>query len=62
MDATSRLDAAVNYTPFKFITFSVEGTNLLKNNTQSWWGKDRLIPLGVRLQARTVQASARFRF
>lgn len=62
VDATSRLDAAVNYTPFKFITFSVEGTNLLKNNTQSWWGKDRLIPLGVRLQARTVQASARFRF
>lgn len=62
MDATSRLDAAVNFTPYKFVTFSVEGTNLLKNNAQMWWGKDRLLPYGVRLQARTVQLGARFRF
>lgn len=62
MDATSRLDAAVNVTPVKYLTLSLEGTNLLKNNAQMWWGKDRLLPYGVRLQARTVQASARFRF
>ncbi|KPH67065.1 hypothetical protein ADT71_03070 [Novosphingobium sp. ST904] len=62
MDATSRLDAAINYTPVKFLTLSVEGTNLLKNNAQMWWGKDRLLPYGVRLQARTIQTSARFRF
>ena len=62
VDATSRLDAAVNFTPVKFLTLSVEGTNLLKNEQQSWWGKDRLVPLGVRLQARTIQTSARFRF
>ncbi|WP_260928110.1 TonB-dependent receptor [Novosphingobium sp. 9] len=62
MDATSRLDAALNYTPFKFITFSLEATNLLKNNARMWWGKDRLVPYGIRYQARTIQLGARFRF
>ncbi|WP_165912310.1 TonB-dependent receptor [Novosphingobium sp. PhB165] len=62
MDATSRLDAALNFTPWEHITFSVEATNLLKNNAQMWWGKDRLLPYGVRLQARTIQAGVRFRF
>ena len=62
MDATSRLDAALNFTPVKFLTFSIEATNLLKNNAQMWWGKDRLLPYGVRLQARTIQTGVRFRF
>jgi TonB-dependent receptor len=61
-DATSRLDAAINYTPVKFLTLSVEASNLLKNNVRSWWGEQRLIPLGIRLEARTIQAGARFRF
>lgn len=61
-DATSRLDAAVNFTPVKFMTLSLEGTNLLGNDTYRYFGKENLLPLGVRLQARTVQASARFRF
>ncbi|MCJ2183581.1 TonB-dependent receptor [Novosphingobium sp. 1949] len=62
MDATSRLDAAINYTPKEFVTFSLEATNLLKDNAQMWWGKDRLLPYGVRLQARTIQTGVRFRF
>ncbi|MFK3889939.1 TonB-dependent receptor [Sphingomonas sp. NPDC079357] len=59
---TSRLDGAVNYTPVKFLTLSIEGTNMLRNNTVTYFGKDRLLPTGARLQPRTIQASARFRF
>jgi TonB-dependent receptor len=59
---TSRLDAAVNYTPFKFVTLSVEGTNLLKNRADSYFGAYSDFPTGTRVQARTVQTSARFRF
>jgi len=61
-DTTSRLDAAVNFTPVKFVTLSLEGTNLLGTDVYRYFGKDNLLPLGVRLQSRTVQASARFRF
>lgn len=61
-DPTSRLDAAINYTPIKFLTLSVEATNLLKNSDHVWWGRDKLVPLGVRVQARTIQLGARFRF
>lgn len=61
-DATQRLDAAVNFTPFKFVTLSLEGTNLLGNDVYRYFGQQNLLPLGVRVQARTVQASARFRF
>ncbi len=60
--ATSRLDAAVNVTPFKFVTFSLEATNLLKNNTYSYFGAFQSLPVGVREQARTVQLSTRVRF
>jgi iron complex outermembrane recepter protein len=60
--ATSRLDAAVNYTPFKFLTLSVEGTNLLHDNADSYFGAYDALPVGVRVQARTIQTSARFRF
>ncbi len=61
-DDTTRLDAAVNYTPVKFLTLSVEGGNLLGNDVYRYFGQNNLLPLGVRLQARTIQASARFRF
>lgn len=59
---TSRLDAAINYTPFKFITLSLEATNLLHDNANSYFGAFNALPVGVREQARTFQASARFRF
>ncbi|WP_183030106.1 TonB-dependent receptor [Altericroceibacterium spongiae] len=61
-DATSRFDAAINYTPVSFMTLSLEGTNLLKNNTEMFFGKSNLLPRGIRVQARTVQGSVRFRF
>jgi TonB-dependent receptor len=61
-DATSRLDAAVNWTPVKQLTLSVEGTNLLKEDNNVYWGQERSVPLGVRVQARTLQVSARFRY
>jgi TonB-dependent receptor len=60
--ATSRLDAAINFTPAEFMTLSLEGSNLLNNNARRYFGQERLLPLGVRFEARTVQASARFRF
>jgi TonB-dependent receptor len=59
---TSRLDAAINYTPVKFLTLSVEATNLLHDNTYSYFGAYGDLPVGVREQARTIQAGARFRF
>ncbi|QNQ09732.1 TonB-dependent receptor [Sphingomonas alpina] len=59
---TSRLDAAVNFTPVKFMTLSLEGTNLLGDDNRRYFGQQNLLPLGVRFQARTLQASARFRF
>ncbi|OYW82853.1 MAG: hypothetical protein B7Z26_02170 [Asticcacaulis sp. 32-58-5] len=62
VEETSRLDAAVNWTPIKQLTLSVEGTNLLENNTVMTWGKDNLLPQGMRVQARTIQVSARFRY
>jgi len=62
VEATSRLDAAVNWTPVKYMTLSVEGTNLLQNNTKMTWGVDNLLPQGIRVQARTIQVSARFRY
>ncbi|SEN68840.1 TonB-dependent receptor [Sphingomonas gellani] len=61
-DDTYRLDAAINYTPVKFMTLSVEGTNLLGNDVYRYFGQQNLLPLGVRTLARTVQGSVRFRF
>jgi TonB-dependent receptor len=62
VDPTSRLDAAINWTPIKQLTLSLEATNLLKNNQVMYWGEQNLLPQGVRIQARTVQVSARFRY
>ncbi len=61
-DATQRLDAAINVTPYKFLTLSLEGSNLLGNDVYRYHGQQELLPLGVRTLGRTVQASARFRF
>jgi TonB-dependent receptor len=60
--ATSRLDAAINYTPFTFVTFNVEATNILRNNDNTYFGAYTDLPVGVREQARTIQVGARFRF
>lgn len=61
-DDTYKLDAAVNYTPVKFMTLSLEATNLLGNDVYRYFGQQNLLPLGVRTLARTVQGSVRFRF
>lgn len=61
-DSTYRLDAAINYTPVKWMTLSLEGGNLLGHDVYRYFGKEELLPLGVRTLARTVQGSVRFRF
>jgi iron complex outermembrane recepter protein len=62
MDPTSRLDMAVNYTPYKWLTLSVEGANLLEEKDTSYWSKSKYLKASDRLAARTIQFSARFRF
>ncbi|CAL4869638.1 hypothetical protein MMA231_03930 (plasmid) [Asticcacaulis sp. MM231] len=62
VEPTSRLDASISYTPIKQLTLSLEATNLLHDNTKRWWGEQRLLPMGIRVQARTIQMSARFRY
>jgi iron complex outermembrane receptor protein len=59
---TERLDAAINVTPYKFVTLSLEGGNLLGSDVYRYHGQQELLPLGVRTLGRTVQMSARFRF
>jgi TonB-dependent receptor len=59
---TSRLDAALDYTPVKWMTIALEGTNLLEDNSNTYYGANHLIPAGVRVAARTIQLSARFRY
>ena len=44
------------------MTLSIEGTNLLGNDVYRYFGKQNILPLGVRTLARTVQGSVRFRF
>ncbi|WP_229807688.1 TonB-dependent receptor [Asticcacaulis endophyticus] len=61
-EPTERLDAAINWTPVKYMTLSLEGTNLTEDMSQAHYGADNLIPQGVRVAARTVQLSARFRY
>lgn len=60
-DETSRLDASIAWTPIKSWTFTLEGTNLGNNNQVGYWGKT-YFPAEVRLQARTIQIGARFRY
>jgi iron complex outermembrane recepter protein len=59
---TSRLDASLNYTPVKFMTLTLEGTNLLRSYQNQYYGAVAGLPVGVRVQARTIQVGARFRF
>lgn len=60
--ATSTLDAAINWTPKRFVTFSVEGVNLLKNANRSYYGREYLMPSETRLRPRYIQASVRMRY
>lgn len=59
---TSRLDAALNYTPYKFVTFSLEATNLLGDRTERYFGNTKYLPLGPRYEAKTYQFSVRMRW
>lgn len=59
---TQRLDAAFNYTPLRFVTFSIEGTNLLRNNDRFRYALYPDLPVGLRQMARTIQASIRVRY
>lgn len=61
-DRTERLDVAINFTPVKWATFSLEATNLTGNDVFQYFGKENLLGSGVRLQARTVQGSIRVRY
>ncbi len=61
-EPTSRLDLALNYTPIPTVTLSLEGTNLLEDNSHAHYGANNLLPQGVRVAARTFQLSARFRY
>jgi TonB-dependent receptor len=60
--STSKLDAAVNYTPVSFMTLSLEASNILGNDVFRYHASQNLLPLGVRTLARTLQGSVRFRF
>jgi hypothetical protein len=59
---TQRLDAAINYTPVKFMTFSLEGTNLLRSIDKSYYYTYPELPTGLRAMGRTIVGSVRFRF
>ena len=59
---TQRLDAAVNVTPFKFLTLSIEGQNLLRNVDRNYYYLYPELPVGLRAMGRTITGSARFRF
>lgn len=59
---TSRLDAAVNVTPVKYLTLFVEGTNLLKSIDKNYYYVFPELPNGVRAMSRTITGGARFRF
>jgi TonB-dependent receptor len=61
-DPQQRLDAALNYTPVPLLTLSLEGNNLLRNIDHYRSDRYRDLSSGLRSQARTIQASARFRF
>ncbi|MFT4077120.1 MAG: TonB-dependent receptor [Asticcacaulis sp.] len=61
-EATERLDFAVNYTPVKWMTVSLEGTNLLGDSDAATYGANSILNAGTRVGAKTVQLSARFRY
>lgn len=60
--ATSRLDGAINYTPVKYLTFTLEGSNLLNAIDRNYYFIYPELPNGVRAMSRTITVGARFRF
>ncbi len=58
---TSRLDVSLAWTPKRWLTLTLEGTNLLNNNQKAYYGYE-YFPEERRLQARTIQVGARFRY
>ncbi len=58
---TSRLDVSLAWTPKKWLTLTLEGTNLLNDNQKAYYGYE-YYPEERRLQARTIQVGARFRY
>lgn len=59
---TQRLDAAINYTPVKFMTLSLEGANLLRSIDKSYYYTYPELSTGLRAMGRTIVGSVRFRF
>ncbi|WP_184506076.1 TonB-dependent receptor [Sphingomonas endophytica] len=59
---TQRLDAAINYTPVRFMTLSLEGTNLLRSIDKNYYYTYPELPTGLRAMGRTIVGSVRFRF
>ena len=60
--ATGRLDGAINYTPIKYLTFSIEGSNLLNAIDKNYYFIYPELPNGIRAMSRTITGGARFRF
>lgn len=60
--ATSRLDGAINYTPVKFLTFSIEGSNLLNAVDKNYYYLYPDLSNGIRAMSRTITGGVRFRF
>ena len=60
--ATSRLDGAINYTPIKYLTLSIEGANLLNQIDRNYYFAYPGVPNGLRAMSRTITVGARFRF
>ncbi|MFS0773119.1 TonB-dependent receptor [Sphingomonas sp. 1P08PE] len=59
---TKRLDAAINLTPVKYLTLSIEAQNLLRNVDRFYYYSFPELPVGLRAMGRTFTASARVRF
>ncbi|MEH3105452.1 MAG: TonB-dependent receptor [Sphingomonas phyllosphaerae] len=59
---TQRLDGAINFTPVKYLTFSLEGQNILRNVDRSYYYLYPELPVGLRAMGRTITGSVRFRF
>lgn len=59
---TSRLDAAINFTPVPFLTLSVEAQNILRAQDRFYYDQYPELPVGLRQMGRTIQMGARFRF
>ncbi len=58
----TRLDGAITYTPVKFLTFTIEGQNLLRNVDQSYYFRYPELPSGIRAMGRTLIFGVRARF